>query len=73
MSYIILAFTYLCLLKCETIPNIQYSSLIRGPFGDTLFIFILINLYLKLTKTSRMHIAGNLHENIATQNIINEC
>ena len=31
------------------------------------------NLYLKLAKTSRIHIAGYLLKNIATQNIINDC
>ena len=36
-------------------------------------IFYLFNLYLKLTKTSRIHITGHLHKNIATQNKINEC
>ena len=36
-------------------------------------LFYLFDLYLKLTKTSRIHIAWHLHKNIATQNIINEC
>ena len=38
-----------------------------------IFLFISFNLYLKLTKTSRIYIAGQLHINIATQNVINEC
>ena len=37
-----------------------------------IYLFILFNFCLKLTKTSRIHIPGHLHENIATQNIINE-
>ena len=32
----------------------------------------LFNLYLKSIKTGRIHIAGHLHKNTATQNIINE-
>ena len=32
-----------------------------------LYFFYLFNLYLKLTKTSRINIAGHLHKNIATQ------
>ena len=35
-----------------------------------LIAFYLTDLYLKLTKTSRIYIAGNLHKNIATQNIM---
>ena len=38
-----------------------------------IYLFILSELSLKLTKTSRIHIAEHLHKNIATQNIINEC
>ena len=37
-------------------------------FNFLLFIY-LFNLYLKLTKTSRIHIAGHLHKNITTQSI----
>ena len=48
-------------------------SMVRKHCYNFRYFFYLFNLYLKLTKTSRMHIAGYLHKNIATQNIINEC
>ena len=40
---------------------------------DHPLFFYLFNLYLQLTKTSRIYTAGHLRKNIATKNIINEC